>query len=255
MKWYKRDPDAALAGMAELTFEERGAYNSLIDLLYSRDGDVPDDDAFCARVFHCRPQVWRRLKLALMAMGKVRDLNGKLTANRVETELQTAHKLMENMGYLGRLSAEKRKQTNEILQRFRSTAAEDTTTTRKKASLNGKVQRPDQVTREELAAIFAAKEPRPCDTPPTTSETADQPTAHPQPAATPDHPPAKTTTPSPPPTDDQPDPSKLPHPPPELPKPPITVEGRPEKRPDQVTLAELNQRMGWTPPPRRGPFT
>lgn len=145
MRWYKRDPDAALAGMAELSLEERGAYNSLLDLLYSRDGNVPDDDVFCARVFHCRPQVWRRLKLALMAKGKVRELDGKLTANRVETELQTAHKLMENMARLGRLSAEKRKQTNEILQRFRSAATEGTTTTRKKASSNGEIQQPPPV--------------------------------------------------------------------------------------------------------------
>jgi uncharacterized protein YdaU (DUF1376 family) len=128
MKWYKRDPDAALAGMAELTFEERGAYNSLLDLLYSRDGNVPDDDAFCARVFHCRPQVWRRLKLALMSKGKVRETAGKLTANRVETELQTAHKLIENMSQLGRLSAQKRKHFNGSSQRTRPTAASVTTT-------------------------------------------------------------------------------------------------------------------------------
>lgn len=97
MKWYKRDPDAALAGMAELSFEECGAYNRLLDLLYSRDGNVPDDDAFCAKVFHCRPQVWRRLKAALIAKGKVHETGGKLTANRVENELQTAHKRIELM--------------------------------------------------------------------------------------------------------------------------------------------------------------
>jgi hypothetical protein len=28
VKWYKRDPNAALTGMASLTLEERGAYRS-----------------------------------------------------------------------------------------------------------------------------------------------------------------------------------------------------------------------------------
>ena len=36
MKWYKRDPAAALEGMLGLTIEERGAYNALIDLIYAR---------------------------------------------------------------------------------------------------------------------------------------------------------------------------------------------------------------------------
>jgi Protein of unknown function (DUF1376) len=49
MHWYKRDPDAALAGMAELNFEQRGAYNSILDILYSRDGDLPDNDCVVAR--------------------------------------------------------------------------------------------------------------------------------------------------------------------------------------------------------------
>lgn len=89
MKWYKRDPDAALSGMAELTFEECGAYNRLLDLLYSRDGNVPDDDRFCASVFHCDPRTWRALKARLIAKGKVRvNLSGNLTANRVELELK-----------------------------------------------------------------------------------------------------------------------------------------------------------------------
>lgn len=99
MKWYKRDSDAALSGMAELTFEERGAYNSLLDLLYSRDGNVPDDDAFCARVFHCRPQMWRRLKAALIAKGKVHETGGKLTANRVETTLKEARNYSESQSF------------------------------------------------------------------------------------------------------------------------------------------------------------
>ena len=38
VKWYKRDPNAALTGMASLTLEERGAYNTILDLIYAHDG-------------------------------------------------------------------------------------------------------------------------------------------------------------------------------------------------------------------------
>ena len=94
MKWYKRDPDAALAGMVELTLEERGAYNTVIDLLYSRDGNLPADDCFFARACNCRPHTWRRLRDNLLAKGKLHMIDGKLTANRVAGELEHARKLM-----------------------------------------------------------------------------------------------------------------------------------------------------------------
>ena len=97
MKWYKRDPDAALSGMAELTFEECGAYNRLLDLLYSRDGDVPDDDKFLSRIFRCNPRTWRALKSRLIAYGKIRSVDGKLTANRVEKTLNEARITTERM--------------------------------------------------------------------------------------------------------------------------------------------------------------
>lgn len=94
MKWYKRDPDAALAGMVELTLEERGAYNTIIDLLYSRDGIIPTDDRVLARACNCRPQTWRRIKDALLTKGKLHMIDGKLMANRVTGELAHARRLM-----------------------------------------------------------------------------------------------------------------------------------------------------------------
>ena len=40
LKWYKRDPRAALAGMMKLTLEECGAYNKILDLIYLRGGNA-----------------------------------------------------------------------------------------------------------------------------------------------------------------------------------------------------------------------
>jgi uncharacterized protein YdaU (DUF1376 family) len=114
MKWYKRDPAAALEGMTGLTMEERGAYNFVIDTLYARDGNIPTEDDFFSHALKCRPQTWRRVRDSLVAKGKLHVLpDGKLTANRVANELQTASKLIANLTLLGRVSAQKRNEIKE----------------------------------------------------------------------------------------------------------------------------------------------
>src|SRR5215813_13188067 len=113
MKWYKRDPDAALSGMAELSFEECGAYNRLIDLFYSRDGHVPDDDVFCAAAFHCNPRTWRKVKLTLFAKRKVIVKDGLLVPNRGEYTLNEARTYSELQSNRARKRWEKRQKTSE----------------------------------------------------------------------------------------------------------------------------------------------
>lgn len=90
MKFYKRDPDRALAGMSELTLKQRGAYNSILDLLYSRDGDVPDDDRRVARMINCHWREWACIKRQLIELGKIWVEGGRLTARRVQETLKEA---------------------------------------------------------------------------------------------------------------------------------------------------------------------
>jgi uncharacterized protein YdaU (DUF1376 family) len=95
MKFYKRDPDAALAGMAELTLEECGAYNKIIDLLYSRDGLLPDDDTLLRRLLGCHGNQLRVVKASLLRKGKVWVEDGLLKANRVDSVLKEAGNFSE----------------------------------------------------------------------------------------------------------------------------------------------------------------
>lgn len=131
--WYKRDPDAALAGMIGLTMEERGAYNTVIDLLYARNGDVPNDDRYMARAQQCNPQMWRRVRDSLITKGKIWvTTDGKLGANRVETTLKEAEKFSQSQS----LKAKKRwKSTNGPMPR--GNASTTTTTTIKNLSSFG----------------------------------------------------------------------------------------------------------------------
>ncbi len=111
--WYKRDPDAALSGMAELTLQERGAYNTILDLLYARDGDLPDDDTLLARMVGCHGNEWRAVKAKLIARSKIWNEGGKLTAKRVETELKERRNLSETQRERAIKRWEKLKNTKE----------------------------------------------------------------------------------------------------------------------------------------------
>lgn len=114
MRWYKRDPDAALNGMAELSLAERGAYNSIIDLLYARDGNVPDDDVMVARMIRCHWREWRTIKASLIAKGKVHiTADGKLTANRVAETIKEASEHSHKQGKTAARRWQDRKNTSE----------------------------------------------------------------------------------------------------------------------------------------------
>lgn len=136
MHWYKRDPNAALVGMAALTFEERGAYNSLLDLLYSCDNELADDDERIARMMNCNTRTWRKLKAALIGHGKVWVKDGKITAKRVEKELNAAAKLSEEQSKKARTRWEKSENDKEnnvdAMPRGNASTSTTTSTSRKK---------------------------------------------------------------------------------------------------------------------------
>lgn len=87
LKWYKRDPNAALSGMMELTLEERGAYNTVLDLIYARDNDLPDDDRFIAGWLRVDVRVWKRIKTTLIDRGKLYLRDGLICNTRADVEV------------------------------------------------------------------------------------------------------------------------------------------------------------------------
>lgn len=87
LSWYKRDPNAALAGMMELSLEERGAYNTVLDLIYSRDGDLPDDERFIAGWLRVDVRVWKRIRQRLVDLGKLYVESGLIRNRRADAEV------------------------------------------------------------------------------------------------------------------------------------------------------------------------
>jgi uncharacterized protein YdaU (DUF1376 family) len=149
MKWYKRDPDAFIAGTAELTLEEIGAYSFLLDLLYSRDGAVPDDDAFVSRNMRINPRTWRAIRERLIAKGKIwRTEDGNLTAKRVEYTLNEARNFSEKQSNRARTRWQQSEKPNDNSApgmpsaALPSTTTTTTTTTAKKEGTRASARAP-----------------------------------------------------------------------------------------------------------------
>lgn len=103
--WYKRDPDAALTGMMGLTLEERGAYNTILDLIYSQAGALPDDSRFISGWLRVDVRVWKRLRQRLIDLGKLYILEGTIRNSRADREVDDALSRVTSARYAGRASA------------------------------------------------------------------------------------------------------------------------------------------------------
>lgn len=105
LKWYKRDPSAALNGMMELSLEERGAYNTVLDLIYSRDGNLPDDDRFIAGWLMVDVRVWKRIKKTLFDRKKLFSEAGLIRNSRADVEVLAALSRVGSAREAGLISA------------------------------------------------------------------------------------------------------------------------------------------------------
>ncbi|SRR6266540_650706 len=70
MDWYRRYPAKWIGGTRKMTFEERGAYADILELLYLNGGRVEDDDTTLAALMACNPRTWRYIKRRLVEIHK-----------------------------------------------------------------------------------------------------------------------------------------------------------------------------------------
>ncbi len=114
--WYRRFPDNFIAGTVGLTLEEKGAYSLVLDLMYVRGGPVPDEPRYIAGVCNCSVRKWNAIRGKLIELGKIHAVNGFLTNERAEKEieisLKDAQERAENGAKGGNKSAETRNAAN-----------------------------------------------------------------------------------------------------------------------------------------------
>ncbi len=105
IRWHKRDHNAALTGMANLTLEERGAYNTILDLIYTHDGAVDDDARYISGWLRCDPRIWKRIRGELLRLGKLYEVGGKLRNERCDLEVDKANHRLNCDIHAGLMSA------------------------------------------------------------------------------------------------------------------------------------------------------
>ncbi len=105
IRWHKRDHNAALTGMANLTLEERGAYNTVLDLIYTHDGAVDDDTKYICGWLRCDHRVWRRIRQRLLDLGKLYTVGSKLRNERCDLEVDRANSRLQGSIQAGLASA------------------------------------------------------------------------------------------------------------------------------------------------------
>ena len=90
--WYKRYGADFVHGSLGLTLEEKGAYSLCLDLIYDRQGPIPDDARWLAGVCGVSVRKWTSLRAALLKAGKLTAENGFISNSRAEKEIENALK-------------------------------------------------------------------------------------------------------------------------------------------------------------------
>jgi uncharacterized protein YdaU (DUF1376 family) len=101
-----------------LTLEERGAYQTLLDMMYDRGGPLIDNERLLAGYMNCSIRKWRQLREQLLEKGKICiTKDGHISNSRARKEIENAskthRKLIESGAKGGRTRAENEKKPNE----------------------------------------------------------------------------------------------------------------------------------------------
>jgi uncharacterized protein YdaU (DUF1376 family) len=155
--WYKRYPMDFIHGTMGLTLEEKGAYSLCLDLMYERDGPIPDDARWIAGVCGCSLRKWKTIRARLIAIGKLAAADGQLTNGRTDKELESRANISRARAKSGAKGGERRRSDGE--KRTKPNRLNDTgqagACRRAAPDSDSRVKSPDQRRRGEGAAEAA----------------------------------------------------------------------------------------------------
>lgn len=97
LPYYKAYPRDFIEGTIGMSFELKGAYRLVLDLIYMQGGELPDDDRYISGLLGCSVRKWKTLRAALVDAGKLHPVDGFLTNERALFELESTRTLQEKM--------------------------------------------------------------------------------------------------------------------------------------------------------------
>lgn len=78
-----------------MTFEVKAAYRILLDIIYMRGGELPDDTRYISGVLGCSVRAWNKYRQSLLDIGKIRIENGIISNLRADKELEILRSFQE----------------------------------------------------------------------------------------------------------------------------------------------------------------
>jgi uncharacterized protein YdaU (DUF1376 family) len=95
LPYYKAYPRDFFEGTIGMPFELKCAYRVVLDLIYMQGGRLPDDPRYISGLLGCSPRKWFSLRDKLVKIGKLIPLDGFLTNERADDELQLLRQYSE----------------------------------------------------------------------------------------------------------------------------------------------------------------
>jgi uncharacterized protein YdaU (DUF1376 family) len=87
LPYYKAYPRDFIEGTIGMSFELKGAYRLVLDLIYMQNGRLPDDARYISGQLGCTVRAWNGYRAKLIEMGKLRAENGVISNFRANLEL------------------------------------------------------------------------------------------------------------------------------------------------------------------------
>ena len=84
LPFYKRFPRDFFEGTVGMSFETKAAYGLVLDIIYMRDGSLPDDPRYIAGLLGCSVRKWNTIKKELIDAGKLHLENGIISNLRAD---------------------------------------------------------------------------------------------------------------------------------------------------------------------------
>lgn len=106
LPYYKRYPRDFFEGTIGMSFEVKSAYGLLLDLIYMRNGNLPDDARYIAGNLGCSVRKWNAIREQLISLGKISCDNGIISNFRADYLLEETRKYRDK-------KAENRKSSSE----------------------------------------------------------------------------------------------------------------------------------------------
>lgn len=80
LPYYKAYPRDFLEGTIGMSFEVKGAYRLILDLIYMQGGKLPDDARYISGNLGCSVRKWNAIRAELIERGKLHEFGEFLTA-------------------------------------------------------------------------------------------------------------------------------------------------------------------------------